>query len=82
MDAIDQLTSTAASHQRIACRRGHGPSLATCPLMGRGGCADYVFTPEDPARAGRMTCGSTCACRRRRESIVLVAEGVRARSRR
>ena len=53
LDAIDQLTSTAASHQRTFVVEVMGRHCGYLPLMAAvAGGADYVFTPEDPrARA-------------------------------
>ena len=84
MDAIDQLTSTAASHQRTFVVEVMGRHCGYLPLMAAvAGGADYVFTPEDPAGPGwqddlaeHLRLGREAG---RRESIVLVAEGARDR---
>ena len=53
LDAIDQLTSTAASHQRTFVVEVMGRHCGYLPLMAAvAGGADYVFTPEDPAGPG------------------------------
>ncbi|WP_115726857.1 6-phosphofructokinase [Actinomyces culturomici] len=80
VDAIDQLTSTAASHQRTFVVEVMGRHCGYLPLMAAvAGGADYVFTPEDPAGPGweddlaeHLRLGREAG---RRESIVLVAEG-------
>ncbi|MDC4233671.1 6-phosphofructokinase [Actinomyces sp. B33] len=80
VDAIDQLTSTAASHQRTFVVEVMGRHCGYLPLMAAvAGGADYVFTPEDPAGpdwpddlAEHLRLGREAG---RRESIVLVAEG-------
>ena len=79
LDAIDQLTSTAASHQRTFVVEVMGRHCGYLPLMAAvAGGADYVFTPEDPAGPGwqddlaeHLRVGREAG---RRESIVLVAE--------
>lgn len=80
VDAIDQLTSTAASHQRTFVVEVMGRHCGYLPLMAAvAGGADYVFTPEDPVGEGweddlaeHLRLGREAG---RRESIVLVAEG-------
>lgn len=80
LDAIDQISSTAASHQRTFIVEVMGRHCGYLPLMAAvAGGADYVFTPEDPARPGweddmteRLRLGREAG---RRESIILVAEG-------
>ena len=84
LDAIDQLTSTAASHQRTFVVEVMGRHCGYLPLMAAvAGGADYVFTPEDPAGPGwqddlaeHLRLGREAG---RRESIVLVAEGAHDR---
>ena len=84
LDAIDQLTSTAASHQRTFVVEVMGRHCGYLPLMAAvAGGADYVFTPEDPAGPGwqddlaeHLRVGREAG---RRESIVLVAEGAHDR---
>lgn len=84
LDAIDSLTSTAASHQRsfvVEVMGRHCGYLAMMTAVA-GGC-DYVLIPENPPSEGweeRM-----CAALRRgresgrRDSLVIVAEGMRDR---
>lgn len=82
VDAIDALTSTAASHQRRFVVEVMGRHCGYLALMGAiaGGC-DYVFIPENPPPADWEE--SMCEGLRqgraagRRDSIVLVAEGAR-----
>lgn len=78
--AIDQISATAASHQRTFIIEVMGRHCGYLPLMaGVAGGADYVFTPERPAEPGweedlceKLRLGRLAG---RRESIVLVAEG-------
>ena len=80
LDAMDQLTSTAASHQRTFVVEVMGRHCGYLPLMAAvAGGADYVFTPENPVGPGweedlaeHLRLGREAG---RRESIVLVAEG-------
>lgn len=80
LDAIDQISSTAASHQRTFIVEVMGRHCGYLPLMAAvAGGADYVFTPEDPAGPGweddmatKLRLGREAG---RRESIILVAEG-------
>ncbi len=80
VDAIDQISSTAASHQRTFIVEVMGRHCGYLPLMGAvAGGADYVFTPEDPVGPGweddmctKLRQGRDAG---RRESIILVAEG-------
>ncbi len=85
VDAIDALTSTAASHQRSFVVEVMGRHCGYLPLMAAvaGGC-DYVLVPENPPDVGwedRM-----CAELRRgraagrRDSLVIVAEGATDRA--
>ena len=79
LDAIDQLTSTAASHQRTFVVEVMGRHCGYLPLMAAvAGGADYVFTPEDPAGPGWQD-DLAEHLRLGRESIVLVAEGAHDR---
>ncbi len=85
VDAIDALTSTAASHQRSFVVEVMGRHCGYLALMAAiaGGC-DYVLVPENPPEDGwedRM-CAELRRGRRagRRDSIVLVAEGATDRS--
>ncbi len=85
IDAIDALTSTAASHQRSFVVEVMGRHCGYLALMAAiaGGC-DYVLIPESPPADGwedRM-----CAELRRgraagrRDSLVIVAEGATDRA--
>ena len=80
VDAIDAITSTAASHQRSFVVEVMGRHCGYLPLMAAiaGGC-DYVFIPESPPEDGweddlcaKLKAGRAAG---RRDSIVLVAEG-------
>lgn len=78
--AIDQIASTAASHQRTFILEVMGRHCGYLPLMAAvAGGADYVFTPENPPADGweQDMCDKLIAGRRagRRESIILLAEG-------
>lgn len=78
--AMDQLSSTAASHQRTFIVEVMGRRCGYLPLMAAvAGGADYVFTPESPAGPGwqQEMCHKLVMGREagRRESMVLVAEG-------
>jgi 6-phosphofructokinase 1 len=85
VDALDSLSSTAASHQRSFVIEVMGRHCGYLALMSAiaGGC-DYVLIPEQPPADGwedRM-----CAALRRgreggrRDSMVVVAEGARDRA--
>ena len=80
VDAIDAITSTAASHQRSFVVEVMGRHCGYLPLMAAiaGGC-DYVFVPEQPAGPGWQDelCEALRAGRAagRRDSLVIVAEG-------
>lgn len=85
IDAIDALTSTAASHQRSFVVEVMGRHCGYLALMAAvaGGC-DYVLIPERPPEEGwedRM-CAELRRGRRagRRDSIVIVAEGATDRA--
>lgn len=80
LSAIDELSSTAASHQRTFVVEVMGRRCGYLPLMSAiaGGC-DYTFIPENPPQDGwehdlaeRLMLGRKEG---RRDSIVLVAEG-------
>lgn len=84
-DAIDALTSTAASHQRsfvVEVMGRHCGYLALTSAI-TGGC-DYVLIPENPPEEGWED--HMCAELRRgrhagrRDSIVIVAEGAQDRA--
>lgn len=80
IDAIDDLVSTAASHQRNFVVEVMGRHCGYLALMAAvaGGC-DYVLVPEDPPAPGweQRMCDALRRGREagRRESIVVVAEG-------
>jgi 6-phosphofructokinase 1 len=80
VDAIDAISSTAASHQRSFVIEVMGRHCGYLPLMAAiaGGC-DYVFIPELPPADGweddlcaKLRAGRAAG---RRDSMVLVAEG-------
>jgi len=80
IDAIDQISSTAASHQRTFIIEVMGRHCGYLPLMAAiaGGC-DYVLIPELPPAPGweddlleKLRLGREAG---RRESLILVAEG-------
>lgn len=78
--AIDQLTSTADAHQKTSVVEVMGRHCGYLALMGAvAGGADFVFTPESPAREGwQAHLCDTIATRRalgRKGPIVVVAEG-------
>lgn len=84
IDAVDQISSTAASHQRTFIIEVMGRNCGYLPLMAAvaGGC-DYVLIPEAPPAAGwedemvaKLQAGRAAG---RRESIILVAEGAKDR---
>lgn len=80
VDAIDDLASTAASHQRSFVVEVMGRHCGYLALMSAvAGGADFVLVPEQPPEPGwedRM-CADLKAGRKagRRDSIVIVAEG-------
>jgi 6-phosphofructokinase 1 len=80
VDAVDAITSTAASHQRSFVVEVMGRRCGYLPLMAAiaGGC-DAVFLPEDPAGAGweDRLCEGLRAGRAagRRDGLVVIAEG-------
>ena len=85
VDAIDQISSTAASHQRTFIVEVMGRHCGYLPLMSAvAGGADYVFTPEDPARDGwedeMVNLLKEGRAAGRRESIIIVAEGAMDRA--
>lgn len=85
VEAIDALSSTAASHQRSFVVEVMGRHCGYLPLMAAiaGGC-DYVLVPEKPPKDGWED--AMCASLRkgrdagRRDSLVLVAEGAQDRA--
>lgn len=78
--AIDEIASTAASHQRTFIIEVMGRHCGYLPLMAAvAGGADYVFTPEDPAGptwpqdlCKKVELGRQAG---RRESLIVIAEG-------
>lgn len=79
-EAIDALTSTAASHQRTFVVEVMGRRCGYLPLLSAvADNCDAAFIPEDPPTAGweDRLCADLRAGRTagRRDSIVLVAEG-------
>lgn len=85
IDAIDALTSTAASHQRSFVVEVMGRHCGYLALMAAiaGGC-DYVLIPERPPAEGweERMCAELRRGRAagRRDSIVVVAEGATSAS--
>ena len=84
VDAIDQLSSTSASHQRRFVVEVMGRHCGYLALMSAvAGACDYVFIPELPPADGweQALCEALTRGRAngRRESMVLVAEGARDR---
>jgi 6-phosphofructokinase 1 len=84
-DALDQIVSTASSHQRTFVVEVMGRNCGYLALMGcLAGTAHYVFIPEEPPDTddweGQM-CEVLAAGRRagRRHSVVVIAEGARDR---
>ncbi|MDO5698114.1 MAG: 6-phosphofructokinase [Dermatophilus congolensis] len=85
LEAVDALSSTAASHQRTFVVEVMGRHCGYLPLFAAiGGGCDYVFIPENPPEPGWES--DLCAKLRdgraagRRDSLVLVAEGAADRA--
>ena len=84
-EALDAISSTAASHQRTFVIEVMGRNCGYLALMGAiSGGADWVFLPEQPPEVDDWeshVCEVLKAGRRsgRRDSIVVVAEGSRDR---
>ncbi len=82
LEAVDALSSTAASHQRCFVVEVMGRHCGYLALMAAvaGGC-DYVLIPESPPEAGWED--AMCAALRqaraggRRDTMVVIAEGAR-----
>ncbi|MGH2536821.1 MAG: 6-phosphofructokinase [Candidatus Promineifilaceae bacterium] len=81
VEAIDAITSTAASHQRSFVVEVMGRDCGYLALMGAlAGGADWVFIPESPPNLDEWE-EKMCAVLRqgretgRRDSIVVIAEG-------
>lgn len=82
--ALDQLSSTAASHQRTFVVEVMGRNCGYLALMSAvAGGSDYVLIPELPPAAGweQDMCEKLTEGRKhgRRDSTVIVAEGARTR---
>lgn len=84
-EAVDAITSTAASHQRTFVVKVMGRNCGYLALMGALACgADWVLIPEAPpdvenwqdVLAERLRAGRKAG---RRDSIVIMAEGARDR---
>ena len=84
-EAIDAITSTAASHQRTFVVEVMGRNCGYLALMGGlAGAADWLLIPENPPSMDnweKVMCDTLEAGRKagRRDSIVVVAEGARDR---
>lgn len=85
-DAIDAISSTAASHQRTFVVEVMGRHCGYLALMGTiAGGADFVLIPESPPDVDNWE-DSMCALMKsgreagRRDSIVIVAEGAQDRN--
>lgn len=85
-EAVDAITSTAASHQRTFVVKVMGRNCGYLALMGALACgADWVLIPEAPPNvdnwqdmlAERLRAGRKAG---RRDSMVILAEGARDRS--
>lgn len=84
LTALDELASTAASHQRTFVVEVMGRNCGYLALMSAvAGGSDYVFIPENPPAPGweEDMCTKLSEGRKhgRRDSIVLVAEGTKDR---
>ena len=80
IEAIDCLTSTAASHQRSFVLEVMGRRCGYLALMASiAGGADWVLVPENPPKPGweEAMCSKILACRKqgRRHSLVIISEG-------
>jgi 6-phosphofructokinase 1 len=84
-EAVDAITSTAASHQRTFVVKVMGRNCGYLALMGALACgADWVLIPENPpdvdnwqeVMAERLHTGRKAG---RRDSIVVIAEGAQDR---
>jgi 6-phosphofructokinase 1 len=85
-EAVDAITSTAASHQRTFVVKVMGRNCGYLALMGALACGtDWVLIPESPpdvenwqdVLAERLRAGRQAG---RRDSIVILAEGARDRN--
>lgn len=84
-DAVDQISSTAASHQRTFVIEVMGRNCGYLALMGGlASGADWIFIPENPpdvedwegAMCNRLSAGRKSG---KRDSIIMVAEGAQDR---
>lgn len=80
IEAIDCLTSTAASHQRSFVLEVMGRRCGYLALMASiAGGADWVLVPENPPKPGweDVMCSKISSCRLqgRRHSLVIISEG-------
>ncbi|PDW04432.1 6-phosphofructokinase [Candidatus Viridilinea mediisalina] len=84
-EALDAITSTAASHQRTFVVEVMGRNCGYLALMGAiSGGADWIFIPEAPPEADdwqRAMCEALRVGRQngRRDSLVVIAEGAHDR---
>jgi 6-phosphofructokinase 1 len=80
-EAVDAISSTAASHQRTFVVEVMGRNCGYLALMSALACgADYVFIPEDPPAAeswGRELCEAIQENRKtgKKKSLIIIAEG-------
>lgn len=85
-DALDCISSTAASHQRTFVVEVMGRNCGYLALMSAiGSGADYILIPEMPPEAGKWEedmCESVAASRKtgKNKSLIIVAEGARDQS--
>ncbi len=85
-EAVDAISSTAASHQRTFVVKVMGRNCGYLALMGALATgADWVFIPESPPEVDNwreVMCERLIAGRKagRRETIVILAEGARDRN--
>ena len=80
VEAIDNITSTASSHQRSFVLEVMGRNCGYLALMGGiAGGADWVLLPENPPREGweKVMCEKleTCRSQGRRLNLVIISEG-------
>lgn len=80
IEAVDCLTSTAASHQRSFVLEVMGRHCGYLALMaGLAGGADWVLVPENPPKDNweEAMCRKISSCRLqgRRQSLVIISEG-------
>lgn len=81
MEAVDSISSTAASHQRTFVIEVMGRNCGYLALMSALACgADYVFIPEDPPKAETWAselCATVQENRKagKKKSLIIIAEG-------